>query len=243
MKPTSAFRWRGCANMPSRSRCCKGENSEKHSLRERFAAIIGNYFQIVAVRKNLIGFTSSYGQLSPIIPYIVAAPFYFAGKITLGVMTQTARAFGSVNEALTFFVNYYVSLADFKAVLDRLTSFDSSIEAAHAPAGLAAAPAATTPDAGEHIGLDAVTRAPAGRPRHRQGRDIAPRAAGVHAHHRPVRRGKIDPAARDLRHLAFRRRRRHKTGRREGDAAAAKALYPDRDPARRGDLSERAGKL
>ena len=122
----------------------KGENSEKHSLRERFAAIIGNYFQIVAVRKNLIGFTSSYGQLSPIIPYIVAAPFYFAGKITLGVMTQTARAFGSVNEALTFFVNYYVSLADFKAVLDRLTSFDASIEAAQAPgrAGRAARRAA-----------------------------------------------------------------------------------------------------
>ncbi len=140
----------------------KGENSEKHSLRERFAAIIGNYFQIVAVRKNLIGFTSSYGQLSPIIPYIVAAPFYFAGKITLGVMTQTARAFGSVNEALTFFVNYYVSLADFKAVLDRLTSFDSSIEAAHAPAGLASPPDA--PSAGEHIGLDAVTvRLPDGR--------------------------------------------------------------------------------
>jgi putative ATP-binding cassette transporter len=140
----------------------KGENSEKHSLRERFAAIIGNYFQIVAVRKNLIGFTSSYGQLSPIIPYIVAAPFYFAGKITLGVMTQTARAFGSVNEALTFFVNYYVSLADFKAVLDRLSSFDASIEAAHAPVGLASPPAAT--GAGEHIGLDAVTvRLPDGR--------------------------------------------------------------------------------
>ena len=221
----------------------KGENSEKHSLRERFAAIIGNYFQIVAVRKNLIGFTSSYGQLSPIIPYIVAAPFYFAGKITLGVMTQTARAFGSVNEALTFFVNYYVSLADFKAVLDRLTSFDSSIEAAHAPAGLAAAPAATTPDAGEHIGLDAVTvRLPDGRVIVKDATlRLAPQE--FDSRHRPVRRGKIDAAARDLRHLAFRRRRRHQTGRREGNAAAAKALYPDRDPARRGDLSRTAGKL
>jgi putative ATP-binding cassette transporter len=141
----------------------KGENSEKLSLRDRFATIIGNYFQIVAVRKNLIGFTSSYGQLSPIIPYIVAAPFYFAGKITLGVMTQTARAFGSVNEALTFFVNYYVSLADFKAVLDRLTSFDSSIEAAQGKADLTS-PAAGVGGAGGAIGLDTVTvRLPGGR--------------------------------------------------------------------------------
>ncbi|VFU11036.1 ABC transporter related [Methylocella tundrae] len=133
-----------------------GEDSEKRSLRERFNTIIGNYFQIVAVRKNLIGFTASYGQLSPIIPYIVAAPFYFAGKITLGVMTQTARAFGSVNDALTFFVTYYVSLADFKAVLDRLISFDASIEAAQKRPGLKPAPQAAV-DARQHIHLEDVT--------------------------------------------------------------------------------------
>ncbi|MDB5650878.1 MAG: transporter, partial [Hyphomicrobiales bacterium] len=64
------------------------------------------------------------------IPYIFTAPFYFAQKIQLGVMTQTAGAFGRVEGALTFFINYYSSLADFKAVLDRLTSFDSAIETA-----------------------------------------------------------------------------------------------------------------
>jgi putative ATP-binding cassette transporter len=139
-----------------------GENSEKRSLRERFGAIISNYFQIVGVRKNLIGFTSSYGQLSPLIPYIVAAPFYFAGKITLGVMTQTARAFGSVDSALTFFVTYYVSLADFKAVLDRLISFDESIESAQGSAALVSPPAA--PGSGQHIGLESVTlHLPGGR--------------------------------------------------------------------------------
>jgi putative ATP-binding cassette transporter len=60
----------------------------------------------------------------------VAAPFYFAGKIELGIMTQTASAFGRVEGALNFFVTYYTSLADFKAVLDRLSSFDESIEQA-----------------------------------------------------------------------------------------------------------------
>ena len=45
-------------------------------------------------------------------------------------MTQTAQAFGQVNSALNFFVTYYTSLADFKAVLDRLTSFDEAIERA-----------------------------------------------------------------------------------------------------------------
>jgi putative ATP-binding cassette transporter len=107
-----------------------GERAEQNSLRGRFRAIIGNYIAIVNRRKQLMAFTSTYGQISPIIPYVFAAPFYFAGKIQLGVMTQTAGAFGRVETALTFFVDYYTSLADFKAVLDRLTSFDTTIEKA-----------------------------------------------------------------------------------------------------------------
>jgi putative ATP-binding cassette transporter len=114
-----------------------GEAAEKASLVSRFAAIIKNYFAIIACRKNLTAFTAFYGQVSPIIPYIVAAPFYFAGKVTLGVMTQTASAFARVEGALTFFINYYVFLADFKAVLDRLVSFDTAINQAKARKGLA----------------------------------------------------------------------------------------------------------
>jgi putative ATP-binding cassette transporter len=107
-----------------------GEPAEKRSLKTRFAAIVANYFDIIACRKRLTAFTASYSQISPFIPYIVSAPFYFAGKITLGIMTQTANAFSNVNSALTFVVTYYVYLADYKAVLDRLTSFDQSIEKA-----------------------------------------------------------------------------------------------------------------
>jgi len=109
-----------------------GEAAEQKMLTGSFASIVRNYFEIIGCRKRLISFTASYSQLSPFIPYIVAAPFYFAGKITLGIMTQTARAFGSVNESLTFFVTYYVSLAEFKSVLDRLTSFDAALDRAHA---------------------------------------------------------------------------------------------------------------
>ncbi len=109
----------------------KGEPAERRLSMGRFGQIFGNYLQIVDRRKKLMAFTATYGQISPFIPYIVAAPFYFAGKIQLGVMTQTASAFGRVEGALNFFVTYYTSLADFKAVLDRLTSFDAAIDQAH----------------------------------------------------------------------------------------------------------------
>ncbi len=110
-----------------------GERTEKASLKIRFAAIVTNYFRIVARRKNLTAATSTYGQLSEIIPYLIVAPFFFAGKVTLGIMMQTARGFLKVQGALDFFVNYYVYLAEFKAVLDRLTSFDLAIDTAKKP--------------------------------------------------------------------------------------------------------------
>jgi putative ATP-binding cassette transporter len=111
-----------------------GERAEQSALGRVFRTVIANYLEIVQTRKRLMAFTAFYGQISPIIPYIFTAPFYFADKIKLGVMTQTAGAFGRVESALTFFVSYYTSLADFKAVLDRLTSFDASIAAAQATA-------------------------------------------------------------------------------------------------------------
>ena len=107
-----------------------GEATEQASLGRRFGGIIGNYLALVNRRKKLLAFTQTYGQISPIIPFIFTAPFYFAGSIALGVMTQTAGAFARVEGALTFFVNYYNSLAGFKSVVDRLTSFNEAIEKA-----------------------------------------------------------------------------------------------------------------
>jgi putative ATP-binding cassette transporter len=132
-----------------------GEPTEKLSLKARFGLIVKNYFEIIACRKNLTAFTAFYGQLSPIIPFVVAAPFYFAGKITLGIMTQTASAFARVTEALTFFVDYYVYLADYKSVLDRLTSFEAAIESAK-EAPFAPRPSADTPAARKHLDIEAL---------------------------------------------------------------------------------------
>jgi len=134
-----------------------GEHAEQTALGGRFGAIVGNYLDLVRRRKWLLVFITIYGQVSPYIPYIFAAPFYFAGKIQLGVMTQTAGAFARVEGALNFFVNYYSSLASFKAVVDRLTSFAAAIERAKAmattgPARMSA-PASAPSVATEGLGI------------------------------------------------------------------------------------------
>ncbi|MCK7474935.1 MAG: hypothetical protein MZV49_18580 [Rhodopseudomonas palustris] len=61
--------------------------------------MVGNWLQIMSRTKKLTAFTASYSQAAIIFPYILVAPAYFAQKVQLGGMMQTASAFGSVQEA------------------------------------------------------------------------------------------------------------------------------------------------
>ena len=67
-------------------------------------------------------------------PYIVVSPAYFAGRIQLGGLMQTASAFSSVQEALSIFITVYRDLAEWRAVIERLAGFDAAIAAARAAA-------------------------------------------------------------------------------------------------------------
>jgi vitamin B12/bleomycin/antimicrobial peptide transport system ATP-binding/permease protein len=108
----------------------RGENAEKRILGGRFGSIVSNFYAIVGRTVKLLTFTTSYFQANVVIPYIIVAPYFFLGKITLGQMTQTAGAFGRVESALTFFIARYQSLASYKAVVERLTTFRSAIDEA-----------------------------------------------------------------------------------------------------------------
>jgi len=109
-----------------------GESTEQSTLGRSFGAVIANFLALVHRRMKLLSFTQMFNQLSSIIPYLFTAPFFFAGTIEFGGMAQTADAFKSVSDALTFFINYYTSLAGFKSVVDRLSSFDCAIDNARA---------------------------------------------------------------------------------------------------------------
>src|SRR5215217_294570 len=107
-----------------------GERAERERLGSRFGNVIGNFLSIVSRMKKLTAFTASYQQTNAVIPYVLIAPYYFAGKIPLGGMTQTAGAFARVESTMSFFITFYTTLADYKAVVDRLTGFDVAISRA-----------------------------------------------------------------------------------------------------------------
>ncbi|MCY7305502.1 MAG: ABC transporter ATP-binding protein/permease [Rhodoferax sp.] len=108
----------------------RGQSVEQSHLQTRFLSVLANYFALIKAQKNLIWFTSFFGQAAVVFPMIVAAPRYFSGAIQLGDLMKINSAFGRVQDSLSWFVDNYSSLAAWRATTDRLTSFDDAIGAA-----------------------------------------------------------------------------------------------------------------
>ena len=105
-----------------------GEEAERLSLKDSFLLVVGNFRAIMTRQKSLTWFTSSYNQIAIIFPFVVAAPRFFAKEIQLGGLMQTASAFGQVQSSLSFIVNAFSTIAEWKAVVDRLTGFTDSLD-------------------------------------------------------------------------------------------------------------------
>jgi putative ATP-binding cassette transporter len=109
-----------------------GEPVERTRLLSRFGHVVENWLGIMQRTKKLTAFTATYSQASVIFPYVLVAPAYFAGKVQLGGMMQTASAFSSVQESLSFFITSYRTLAEWQSVVARLSGFEESIKNAAA---------------------------------------------------------------------------------------------------------------
>ena len=129
----------------------RGESDEREQLLNRFGRVVGNFMQIMLRTKKLTFLTASYTQVATIFPFIVISPAYFAGTIQLGGLMQTASAFTSVQTALSFFVDAYRQLAEWRAVIARLDGFNVAVESAQA-----AATAKPGIEVVSHTGKDAI---------------------------------------------------------------------------------------
>jgi putative ATP-binding cassette transporter len=112
-----------------------GEAEEKGLLGHRFGSVIGNWWAIMQRTKMLNALTAGYDQVAVVFPFIVAAPRFFSGQIPLGGLTQTAGAFGRVQDALSWFISRYGDLAQWHAIVERLTTFHRAVVAARAAFG------------------------------------------------------------------------------------------------------------
>ena len=107
----------------------RGESYEGQGLMGQFQRVRANFLQLLMVRMRLLIFTVGFSQIAIIFPILVAAPRYFAGAITLGVLFQISNAFGQVQGSLSWFVSSYSGLASWKATVDRLLTFQDALRA------------------------------------------------------------------------------------------------------------------
>ena len=141
-----------------------GERTERDRLLMRFASVVTNWHAIMTRQKKLTFFTAGYAQASVVFPFVMVGPAYFANVIQLGGLMQAANAFGQVQGALSVFVTIYRSLAEWRAVVERLEGFDQSVAAAHAVAEQPPVIAVTPGDTAAVTFDDLAVRLPNGAP-------------------------------------------------------------------------------
>ncbi|MCF4164371.1 ABC transporter ATP-binding protein/permease [Zavarzinia compransoris] len=107
-----------------------GSMVERGRLKDRFERVRQNFMEIVKRQKYLVAVQAFFDQATVPLPYLLMAPIYFIGKIPFGHMTQTASAFSQVQNAFSWFANLYPTLAEWVAVVQRLTGFIEVLEAA-----------------------------------------------------------------------------------------------------------------
>lgn len=105
----------------------RGEEDEMQGLRNRFTQVFTNWWSIMRRQKNLNFFTIGYNQAAVVFPFLVGAPRFFSGAIPMGGLIQISHAFGKVQDALSWFINLYSTVAAWRATVDRLTGFHKAI--------------------------------------------------------------------------------------------------------------------
>ena len=101
----------------------RGEAQQRGILGRLFESVLNNWYAIILRQKLLLWFTAGYNQVSVILPLLVVLPNYFNKVFKLGGLMQALRAFTQIQDALSFFINSYTTIASWRATLQRLNTF------------------------------------------------------------------------------------------------------------------------
>jgi vitamin B12/bleomycin/antimicrobial peptide transport system ATP-binding/permease protein len=98
----------------------RGEVAERVELRRRFGPVVTNYKRYVNRSLGFNGWNWSLSQIIVVLPHILQFPRFVNGEVTLGALTQSASAFGAIQNGLSFFRNAYDLFAAYRAAIIRL---------------------------------------------------------------------------------------------------------------------------
>jgi vitamin B12/bleomycin/antimicrobial peptide transport system ATP-binding/permease protein len=137
----------------------RGELAERSGLRRLFAPVVSNYKRYLNRMIGFYGWNLTMSQIIVLPPYLLQFGRFLEGQIRLGDLTQSASAFGSIQDGLSFFRNAYDQFAGYRAAIIRLHGLVVANEE-----GRALPEVATTPCVDGAVQLDDVeVRTPDGR--------------------------------------------------------------------------------
>ncbi len=109
------------------------EDAQSARLLRGLDALIANFRSITTFNRNVGFFTTGYNWMIQIIPALIIAPAFIAGKVEFGVITQSAMAFSTAVAAFSLIVTQFQSLSAFAAVSARLHAMAEALDQAQTP--------------------------------------------------------------------------------------------------------------
>ena len=104
-----------------------GEEGERRRLETSLDAALIATRRLVNGLTNLTWITAGFGWVMLVAPILVAAPLYFAGRLTFGGMMMAAAAFTQAQSSLRWFVDNFSQIADWRATLLRVANFRRAV--------------------------------------------------------------------------------------------------------------------
>ncbi|WOJ89591.1 ABC transporter ATP-binding protein/permease [Methylocapsa polymorpha] len=104
-----------------------GERDEKEHVGHALDQVLAMMRRLVTGVTRLAWVTAGYGWFTIIAPFVVAAPGFFSGDLSLGGLMVAVGAFNQVQQALRWFSDNFSAIADWRATLLRVASFRQAL--------------------------------------------------------------------------------------------------------------------
>lgn len=98
-----------------------GEADETKSLNDTLHFLVDSWMRMLRQWSRMMWLMGSNWAVAPVVPLLLEAPNFLAGKLTLGALMQTAAAFAQVQVALNWIFDNYPRIAEWMASAGRVT--------------------------------------------------------------------------------------------------------------------------